>query len=189
MAPTRSRYFINRYRRIGNPLLRRTDSSPDYLETIIIHSDSSDEERRLDQEIDDIRERMDELDEQKTKLRRQMALKFKERENIRVARRVKKNNQRLRQELESRLLPTIESIASRRQAIADGVRELFENIDDHPEELPPSYQSLFPNENASSNSNRDGNDSDGSASSTTSLPSVSSIFRELASTSNSNNNR
>lgn len=184
MAPTRSRYFINRYRRIGNPLLRRTDSSPDYLETIIIHSDSSDEERRLDQEIDDIRERMDELDEQKTKLRRQMALKFKERENIRVARRVKKNNQRLRQELESRLLPTIESIASRRQAIADGVRELFENIDNHPEELPPSYRSLFPNENTT----RDGNDSDGSTSSTTSLPSVSSIFREIASNNNSNSN-
>lgn len=182
MAPTRSRYFINRYKRLGNPMLRRTDASPDYLETIIIHSDSSDDERRLDQEIDDLREKMDNLDEEKTRLRRQMAQKFRERENVRVARRVKKNNLRLRQEFERRLLPTIEGIATRRQSIVDGVRNLFENIDDHPTELPPSYESLFPNETNTpvvNSTNRDGHESDGSTSSTTSLPSVNSIFREL----------
>lgn len=193
--------YINRSRRQG---LRRTDSSPDYLETIIIHSDSSDEERRLDDEIDALRERMDDLDEEKSRLRRDMAKKFKERENVRVARQIKKNNLRLKHELEQRLFPTIEAIAARRQDIIHGVRDLFENIDDRPTGLPPTYESLFPTTtsrttprtntttNASTSATpastsattttRDagttsnGNESD---SSTCSLPSVNSIFESL----------
>lgn len=193
MAPTRSRYFVNTYRRRTNPLLRRTDASPDYLETIIIHSDSSDDERRLDQEIDDIRNKMDELDEQKSRLRRDMAKKFKEREDVRVARQIRRNNLRLKREFERRLLPTIEGIAARRQDIVHGVRTLFENIDDNLNELPPSYESLFPTTPSSSTTtlgrnttrNGDGNESD---SSTVSLPSVNSIFREIIGVGDNNNN-
>lgn len=207
----RSHYFNNRYGRLlSHPYinrsrrqsLRRTDTNADYLETIIIHSDSSDEERRLDDEIDALRERMDDLDEEKSRLRRDMAKKFKERENVRVARRIKKNNLRLKHELEQRLFPTIESIAARRQDIIHGIRDLFENIDDRPTRLPPTYESLFPTTTTTTPSNttnrtntttntstpatttttRDagttsnGNESD---SSTCSLPSVNTIFESL----------
>ena len=181
--------YINRSRR-----LTRIDTNPNYLETIIIHSDSSDEEKRLDDEIDALRERMDELDEEKSRLRRDMAKKFKERESVRVARQIKKNNLRLKRELEHRLLPTIESIAARRQDIIHGVRDLFENIDDHPDQLPPTYESLYPRSpptipgfpristpTSTSTNTRDvgttsnGNDSDSS----TTLPSVDDIFESL----------
>lgn len=183
---------INRTRRLRRTLTR-TDSSQDYLETIIIHSDSSDEERRLDNEIDELRNRMDELDEEKIRLRREMAKKYKERETIRVARYVKKNNLRLKNELESRLLPTIEGIAARRRDVLHGIRDLFENIDDNEHQLPPTYESLFPptpqvtNVNATattstSNNNtntNDGNTSDASTSSTCSLPSASSLLNSI----------
>lgn len=177
--------YINRSRR-----LRRTDSSPDYLETIIIHTDSSDEERRVDDEIDRLRNRMDELDEEKIRLRREMATKYKERESIRVARRIKKNNIRLKREIETRLLPTIESVAARRQSIVYGIRDLFENIDDHPSSLPPTYESIFQNPTPTATPDRattsnatnhtdDDNASNASTSSTCSLPSVNSIFESI----------
>lgn len=185
--------YINRSRR-----LTRTDSSPDYLETIIIHTDSSDEERRVDDEIDRLRNRMDELDTEKIRLRREMAYKFKERESIRVARRIKKNNIRLKREIETRLLPTIENVAARRQSIVYGIRDLFENIDDHSSSLPPTYESIFqtptpprttttttatPSDRATTsnatNHTDDDNASHASTSSTSSLPSVNSIFESI----------
>lgn len=180
---------INRTRRTRN-LLRRSDSSQDYLETIIIHSDSSDEERRLDNEIDQLRDRMDELDEEKIRLRREMAKKYKERESVRVARRIKKNNLRLRTEIENRLLPTVERIAAKRQDIVYGIRDLFENIDDDESKLPPSYTSLFQSKTTSStaepstsnnatNNNNDDNASNASTTSSDSLPSVNSIFDSI----------
>lgn len=189
--------YINRSRRAnGASGLRRTDNSDDYLETIIIHSDSSEDERRLDSEIDRIRDRMDELDEEKSRLRREMATKFKERENVRVARYVKKNNLRLKREIEQRLLPNIERVASRRRDIVYGIRDLFDNIDDNDYGLPPTYESLFQTptpelstttptpavattSNTSSTAMADDNASTTSTSSTCSLPPASSLLESL----------
>lgn len=192
----RSHYFNNRYGRLlSHPYinrsrrqaLRRTDNSPDYLETIIIHSDSSDEERRLDDEIDALRERMDDLDEEKSRLRRDMAKKFKERENVRVARQIKKNNLRLKHELEQRLFPTIEAIAARRQDIIHGVRDLFENIDDRASGLPPTYESLFPTTTTTSRTTpRTNTTTNASTSTTPASTSATTTTRDAGTTSNGN---
>lgn len=176
--------YINRRRRRYS--LRRTDNARDYLETIIIHSDSSDEERRLNDEIDNLKNKIEDFETQKVQVRRELARKYKELQEIRVARAVKKNNVRLKRELQSRLLPTIERIASRRQEIVHGLNDLFDNIDDNEDSLPPSYESLFPSTptangsttNPASTSNGNDNDND-SSSSDSSLPSVNSIFNNI----------
>jgi len=183
--------WINRNRRSRSTTnnLRRTDNSSDYLETIIIHSDSSEDERRLDSEIYRIHNRMDELDEEKRRLRREMASKFKERENVRVARFIKKNNLRLKREIEQKLLPSIERVAARRRDIVYGIRDLFENIDDNDNELPPTYESLFqaqtptPEPTTSSSSAAMADDDNASTTSTSSstctLPPASSLLESL----------
>lgn len=197
----RSRYFLNRrlsttpyidrsrrLRSVHNTL-RRTDTNPEYLETIIIHSDSEEEESRIKDEISRLRNRMDELDDEKNTLKVDMAKKYRELESIRIARFIRNNNIRLRREFETRLIPTIESIATRREEIRNGVRALFDEIDNYPNELPPSYESLFSSRQTTSTSsgtrisgttastsNPHQSDSDDSS---TSLPSVETIFNRF----------
>lgn len=201
----RSRYFSDRYRRLHSTpyidrsrrTLRRTDNNnTDYLETIIIHSDSEEEENRIKNEISRLKNRMDELDEEKFNLKTDMAKKYRELESIHISRYIRNNNIRLRREFENRLLPTIESIATRREEIRNGVRALFDELDHNSNELPPSYESLFSirSSNSSSNGTRisgttgtsgDANNSD-SDSSTTSLPSVESLLNRFINDNNPN---
>lgn len=134
--------------------LRRIRSSPpDIQETIIIHSDSEEEENRINDEIRRLKQRMDDVDEEKRRLFVDLAKKYQERERVRTARQIRINNNRLRREFESRLIPRIESVARNRQSIINGARNLFDEIDDHPTELPPSYESLFRNTNNSTTTN------------------------------------
>ena len=133
--------------------LRRIQSSPDIRETIIIHSDSEEEEIRINDEIRRLKQRMDDLDNEKRRLYIDLARKYQERERVRVARQIRINNNRLRREFEESLLPQIETVARHRQSIINGARVLFNEIDDHPSYLPPSYESLFASSNHSTNSN------------------------------------
>ena len=99
---------------------------------------------------------MDDVDEEKKRLFVDLAKKYQERERIRVARQIRINNNRLRREFESRLLPRIESVATCRQSIINGARTLFDEIDTNPNELPPPYESLFtstPSTSITNNSN------------------------------------
>ncbi len=169
--------------------LRRIRSSPDIHETIIIHSDSEEEENRINDEIHRLKRRMDDLDEEKRKLFIDLAKKYQERERVRTARQIRINNNRLRREFESRLLPRIETVATHRQSIINGARTLFDEIDIDPTELPPSYESLFnsttsnthnnddTNNNNVNNNNNDNNDSD--SDSNFSFPDVETIFNNL----------
>lgn len=172
--------------------LRRIRSSPDIHETIIIHSDSEEEENRINDEIHRLKKRMDDLDEEKRRLFVDLAKKYQERERVRTARQIRINNNRLRREFESRLLPRLETVATCRQSIINGARTLFDEIDIHPTELPPSYESLFnsttsntsitnnnddTNNNNVNNNSNDNNDSD--SDSDFSLPDVDTIFNNL----------
>ena len=133
--------------------LRRIRSSPDIQETVIIHSDSEEEEIRINEEIRRLKQRMDDIDDEKRRLFVDLAKKYQERERVRVAREIRINNHRLRREIESRLIPRIETVARNRQDIINGARVLFNEIDHHPTELPPSYESLFGSSNHSTNIN------------------------------------
>ena len=185
--------------------LRRVRSIPDISETIIIHSDSEEEENRINSEIHRLKSRMDDLDEEKRRLFTFLSKKYQERERIRVARQIRINNIRLRREFENRLLPNIESVARNRQSVIHGARTLFDDINDHPTDLPPSYESLFNhhhsrdtfststpsnndnhrhenlnnNNNNSNNNNSNNNNSNDSDSSDTDLPDIDSIFNNL----------
>jgi hypothetical protein len=92
----------------------------DINETIIIHSDSEEEENRINDEIRRLKRRMDDLDEEKRNLFIDLAKKYQERERVRTARQIRINNNRLRREFESRLLPRIETVATCRQSIING---------------------------------------------------------------------
>ena len=166
--------------------LRRRQAAPDIQETVIIHSDSEEEESRINEQISRIRRRMDELDDEKANLKVDMAKLYQERENVRRARDIRINNLRLRREFEDRLLPAIESVAERRQEIIRGATALFEGIDDHPTELPPAYEDLFPErvattstEPGTTTATANGNDSDTSTSSTISLPPASELIDRI----------
>mgnify|MGYP003290556756 CR=1 FL=1 len=166
----------------------------DINETIIIHSDSEEEENRINDEIRRLKRRMDDLDEEKRNLFIDLARKYQERERVRTARQIRINNNRLRREFESRLLPRIETIATCRQSIINGARTLFDEIDIYPNELPPPYESLFTstpntststtnttisnnnnNDNEHVNNNNNNNDSD----SDFNFPDVETIFNNL----------
>ena len=177
--------------------LRRIQSSPDIQETIIIHSDSEEEENRINDEIRRLKQRMDDLDDEKRRLFVDLAKKYQERERVRVARQIRINNNRLRREFESRLLPRIETVATHRQSIINGTRALFDEIDDHPSDLPPSYESLFrssSNHSTSNNStnsnvnvtnssnhheNNNENHNDSDSDSDFSLPDIDTIFNNM----------
>lgn len=178
--------------------IRRTRFNPlndDIHETIIIHSDSEEEENRINDEIHRLKRRMDDLDEEKRKLYIDLAKKYQERERVRTARQIRINNNRLRREFESRLLPRIETVATCRQSIINGARTLFDEIDINPNELPPSYESLFtstPNtsitnnnndnnnvNNTNTNCNNNNNNNDSDSDSNFSFPDVDTIFNNL----------
>ncbi len=193
------RYNRRRYTRLPYELsrsLRRISSSPDIQETIIIHSDSEEEENRINDEIQRLKRRMDALDEEKRALFVDLAKKYQERERVRVARHIRINNNRLRREFESRLLPTIESVAHHRQSIIHGARDLFNEIDDNLSELPPTYESIFRNANRSvasssthhnnrnsncnlNNNDNNNNENDNNSDSDIDLPDVDSIFNDV----------
>ena len=186
-----------RYTRLPYELrrqLRRIQSSPDLRETIIIHSDSEEEENRINDEIRRLKQRMDDLDDEKKRLFVDLARKYQERERVRVARQIRINNNRLKREFENRLLPRIESVAGHRQSIINGTRALFDEIDDHPTDLPPSYDSLFNNTNSTNNNNNvtnssssnnndnvnnNNNENNNDSDSDFSLPDVDTIFNNL----------
>jgi hypothetical protein len=167
----------------------------DIHETIIIHSDSEEEENRINDEIRRLKRRMDDLDEEKRNLFIDLAKKYQERERVRTARQIRINNNRLRREFESRLLPRIETVATCRQSIINGARTLFDEIDINPTENPPSYESLFtstPNtsintstnddNNVNNNNNNtcnDSNNNDNDSDSDFSFPDVDTIFNNL----------
>lgn len=182
--------------------IRRTRFNPlindDIHETIIIHSDSEEEENRINDEIHRLKRRMDDLDEEKRQLFIDLAKKYQERERVRTARQIRINNNRLRREFESRLLPRIETVATCRQSIINGARTLFDEIDINPTELPPSYESLFtstPNasithnsntnndntnvNNTNNNNNNTNNSNDSDSDSNFSFPDVDTIFNNL----------
>lgn len=172
--------------------LRRIRSSPDIHETIIIHSDSEEEENRINDEIRRLKQRMDDIDEEKRRLFVDLAKKYQERERVRVAREIRINNNRLRREFEDRLIPRIETVARNRQLIINGARSLFNEINDHPSDLPPSYESLFRSSNnstnnndntnvtnSSNNNNVNNNNSNSDSDSDFDLPDVDTIFNNL----------
>lgn len=177
--------------------IRRARFNPlndDIHETIIIHSDSEEEENRINDEIHRLKRRMDDLDEEKRKLYIDLAKKYQERERVRTARQIRINNNRLRREFESRLLPRIETVATCRQSIINGARTLFDEIDINPNELPPSYESLFTstptnnsiNHNTNNNNNNDAinnncntNNNDNDSDSDFNFPDVDTIFNNL----------
>lgn len=137
--------------------LRQIRSSPDFQETIIIHSDSEEEESRINDEIRRLKQRMDDIDEEKRRLFVDLARKYQERERVRIAREIRVNNNRLRRELENTILPRIETVARCRQSIINGAHALFNEINDHPTDLPPTYESLF-RPSSSNNSTNNNND-------------------------------
>lgn len=180
--------------------LRQIRSSPDFQETIIIHSDSEEEESRINDEIRRLKQRIYDIDKEKRRLFLDLAKKYEERESVRVARQIRINNNRLRRELERRIIPRIETVARSRQSIINGTHALFNEINDHPTDLPPTYESLFRsssnnstnindntnvtnqndnvvnnNNNNSNSNNEDCNDSD----SDYDFPDVDSIFNNL----------
>jgi E3 ubiquitin-protein ligase DOA10 len=124
--------------------LKRTDN-----EAIIIHSDSEEEEKRINNEIIRLKERMEEIDRESRNIRYELAKKYEERESVRIARRIRINNLKIKKEFEERLFPKIEEVATARNEIINRSRDLFNDIDDHSDELPPSYESLYGNENTS----------------------------------------
>lgn len=174
--------------------IRRTRFNPindDIHETIIIHSDSEEEENRINDEIHRLKRRMDDLDEEKRRLFVDLAKKYQERERVRTARQIRINNNRLRREFESRLLPRIETVATCRQSIINGARTLFDEIDINPTELPPSYESLFNsttsntstithnNDDNNNNVNNNSHDNNSDSDSNFSFPDVDTIFNNL----------
>ena len=169
---------INRARRRGlrSNIVRLQDP-------IIISSDSEEEERRINEEIKDIKREMKILDDKIREYRFKLAKKYSERESIRVSRKIKLNNLNLRREFETRLLPRLERVTEQRSEIINRSRVLFGN--DNSERLP-SYEELFPNQTQSTTSSNNSNENIQHSDSDSDLPSVDDIFNTIINNSNNN---